>query len=99
MNKYKPEFMGKVMPADDPSKLTDFVTNQFDSFSKIYDTCKESSEKITDIKAVDSDSSDSLSVKVSADEECLKEIKEAAKDDVSVKVDGDVITAKSTNEN
>ena len=50
MEKYKPGYLGKVIPADNPSKLTDFVTNQYDAFSKIYDTCKNQSENISDIK-------------------------------------------------
>lgn len=96
MNKYKPEYLGKVIPADDPSKLTDFVTKQYDSFSKIYDTVKDQSESISDVKAVDVGSSDpsSLSVKVSTDEETMEKIREAAKDDASVTVSGDVITAQ-----
>lgn len=96
MNKYKPEYLGKVIPADDPSKLTDFVTKQYDSFSKIYDTVKDHSESISDVKAVDVGSSDpsSLSVKVSTDSETMDKIRETSKGDSSITVSGDVITAK-----
>lgn len=97
MDKYKPGYLGKVIPADNPSKLTDFVTNQYDSFSKVYDTCKDQSDKISDIKVVEKSSNDSseLSVKVSTDKDTMENIKEAAKGDESVTVEGDVITAKS----
>lgn len=96
MEKYKPEYLGKVIPADDPSKLTNFVTNQYDAFSKIYDACKNQSENISDIKVVDPGNADpnSLSVKVSADREVVESIKEIAKDDESIVVNNDVITAK-----
>ena len=33
VEKYKPGYLGKVMPVDNPSKLTDFVTNKYDAFS------------------------------------------------------------------
>ena len=97
MEKYKPEYLGKVIPADDPSKLTNFVTNQYDAFSKIYDTCKDQSEHISDIKVVESGNADpkSLSVKVSADKEVVESIKEIVKDDESIVVNNDVITAKT----
>lgn len=95
MNKYKPEYLGKVMPVDNPSKLTDFVQNKYDAFSKIYDTCKEQSEGISEISAVDNNSggSDSLTVKVSASPDSMSKIIEAAANDESVKVNGDQITA------
>ncbi len=96
MDKYKPGYLGKVIPADNPAKLTEFVTKKFDSFSAIYDACKDQSEKISDVKPVDTGSSDpsSLSVKVSADKETVEKIKEAAAGDESVTVQNDVITAK-----
>lgn len=95
MNSYKPEFLGKVIPADDTSKMRDFVNNKFDSFSKIYDTCKDSSNNIKDIQVVETpNNNESLSVKVSADKETLNTISEKAKKDSSISVNGDVITAK-----
>lgn len=98
MKKYKPEYMGKVMPVDNPSKLTDFVQNKYDSFSKIYDNVKDKSENISDVKTVDKDSSDtsSLSIKVSTDEDTLNDIKANMKDP-SVNVENDVFTAVSHN--
>lgn len=96
MENYKPGWMGKVMPVDNPSKLTDFVKNKYDAFSKVYDTCKDQSAQISDIKTVESGSGDSetLSVKISADKETVDAIKETAKDDPSISVKGDVVTAK-----
>lgn len=98
MEKYKPGYLGKCIPADDPPKLTDFVVNKYDAFSKVYDACKDQSERINDIKVVDSgnNSPDTLSVKISTnDDSVVDNIKEAVKDDDSVTVKDDVITAKS----
>lgn len=97
MEKYKPGYLGKVIPADDPAKLTKFVTKKYESFSKIYDTCKDQSDKIGDIKVVESgegDSEDTLKVKVSADKDVVEKIADTAKKDASVTVQDDVITAK-----
>lgn len=96
MDKYKPTYMGQVMPADDPSKLTDFVSNKYDSFSKAYDAVKDESEKINAVSAAGSaDGSSEFSMKVNADKETLDKIKEKVKDDDSVKVNGDTVTVKS----
>lgn len=92
MRIYKPEYLGKVIPANDASQLTDFVTNKYDAFSKIYEACKGSSDKIDDIKVVDSSNGGSLSVKVSTDKETLDNISEEAKKNESVNVTGDIIT-------
>ncbi len=94
MRTYKPEYLGKVIPANDASKLTDFVTNRYDAFSKIYDTCKGSSEKIDDIKAVDTSNSESLVIKISTDSNTLDTISKEAKKNESLNVTGDVITAR-----
>ena len=94
MNKYKPEYMGKVIPADDPTKLTDFVTNKYESFSKAYDACKENSDKIKDVSPVDTKSGTTdFSMKISTDANTIKDIIDNKKDD-SVTVSGDVISAK-----
>ena len=93
MKEYKPEYMGKVIPADDPAKLSDFVNNKYDAFSKVYDACKSQSENIKDITVVETDDSNSLSVKVTADEETIDKIKDGAAEDVSVS--GNVVTASS----
>ena len=96
MEQYKPGYLGKVIPADDPSKLTEFVINQYDAFSKVYDACKDQSANITDIKVVETGNSDtnSLSVKVSTDQETMAAIKETVSGDESVTVSNDVVTAK-----
>lgn len=96
MENYKPGYLGKVLPVDNPSKLTQFVTDKYDAFSKIYDTCKGQSENISDIKVVESGNSgdDSLSVKISADKETIDSIKETSQNDQSVTVNDDVITAR-----
>lgn len=96
MDKYKPGYLGRVLPADDPSKLTDFVTNKYDAFSKVYDACKDQSENITDLKVVETDNADTetLSVKISASEEAIDTIKETTSSDESVTIENDVITAK-----
>ena len=96
MEKYKPGFLGKVLPVDNPSKLTDFVTNKYDAFSKAYDACKNQSEKINDVKLVDlnNDNANSISIKVSADKDTLATIKEASKDNGSISINNDILTAK-----
>lgn len=93
MKKYKPEFLGKVLP-ENKSDIADFMHNKYDGFSKVYDACKEESEKITDVKPVSSDNSNSksYSVKVSADKDTMENIKKNNKDD-SVKVNGDVVSS------
>lgn len=91
MERYKPGYLGKVIPADNQSKLTEFVTKKMDAFNKVYDSCKTHSESITDIKAVDNNDVESLSVKISTDPDTLAAIAE----DQSVSVDGNVITAGS----
>lgn len=97
MDKYKPGYLGKMIPADDPSKVTEFVTKQYESFSAVYDSCKEHSDKISDVKPLDAGSgSSSLSVKVSTDKETMAKIEETASSDTSVTVKGDTITAKSS---
>jgi predicted nucleic acid-binding Zn-ribbon protein len=94
MNQYKPEYLGKVIPVDDQDQLTDFVQNRFDSFSKIYDSCKEQSSSISDISMVKSTEANDLSVKISTDDETIQKISEKIIDDDNIKINGDVITAK-----
>ena len=94
MDKYKPGYMGKVLPADDPSKLTDFVSNKYDAFSKAYDACKESSDKIKDVSAVNNNSTDSFSMKLSTGSDTMEAIK-ANNTNPDVTITGDVITAKA----
>ena len=95
MDKYKPTYVGQVIPADDPSKLTDFVTNKYESFSKCYDAAKDNSESIGAVSATNvKEGSSEFSMKLDTDHSTLDEIKERVKDDPSVSVSGDTITAK-----
>ena len=95
MKKYKPEYLGKTIPVDDPTKLTDFVTNKYDSFSKIYDTIKEDSENISDVSTIDSDGQESteLSVKISTTSDVVENIKNKIQEDDDISLTNDVITA------
>lgn len=96
MENYKPGYLGKVIPVDNPQKMNDFVTNKYDAFSKVYDTVKDQSANIKDVQMVETSNTDpnTLSVKVSTDSSSLEAIKETSKDDSSVSVDNDIITAK-----
>ena len=90
---YKPEYMGKVIPADDPKKLTDFVTNKYDSFSRAYDVCKSSSESIKDVAPVETEiGSNSFKMKIVADTAVMNSINERNKD-ASITVEGNVTSA------
>lgn len=92
MDKYKPTFMGQVLPVDNPSKLTDFVSNKYEAFSKCYDNVKSESEKIKEVSSVPtSDGSSEFAMKVSTDSDTMSRIKENATD---VSVDGTVVRAK-----
>lgn len=94
MDRYKPSYMGQVMPADNPSKLTDFVVNKYESFSACYDAVKDQSESINSVSQVSTpDGSSEFSMKVDASYSALQQIKEGVKDE-SVSVKGDVISAK-----
>lgn len=96
MDMYKPGYMGKVMPADDPAKLTDFVTNKYESFSACYDAVKDKSDKINDIAPVSTPNGDtSFSMKVSTDSTTASEIQKGLENNTSVTMNGDTITANS----
>jgi hypothetical protein len=94
MNKYKPEYLGKVLP-DDKSEMTDFMHNKYEGFSKVFDVCKCESDKISDIKTVPSvcDNPNTYSAKITADDSAIKKICDANKS-TDVKINGDVITAE-----
>ena len=94
MNKYKPEYLGQIIPADDPSKMMDMLQNKFTLFSSIYDTCKDLSESISDIKLIDN-SPDDLTVKIATDMGTIQQLQEKA-NDTGVNINGDIITAKAT---
>ena len=92
MKKYKPEYLGKVLPKDQ-DKITDFMHNKFNGFSEVYNTCKDSSDKINDVKSVekDTDNKETYAMKVSADDSVLKDIKEKNTNQ-SIDITGDTIT-------
>lgn len=92
MEQYKPGYLGQALPVGNPNKMTDFVANKYDAFSKVYDACKSNSEKIKEISLVESNNSDSLSIKVSTDQETMNTIKESNKDDSSLDIHENVIT-------
>ena len=72
--------------------MTNFLSNQYDSFSKIYDLCKNESDKIKDVKVV-TDNNEKLSLKVSTSLDTLNDIKQKVTDE-SISIDNDIITAK-----
>ena len=92
MNRYKPIFLGQIIPADNESKLTDFVENKFDAFDDIYNICKKYSDDISSISNVSYDGND-LSVKLTCSTEVIEKIKNNNLND-KLTVSLDVITAK-----
>jgi len=92
MEQYKPSFLGKCLPADDPVKMDDFINNKFDSFNAVYDACKSHAEDIKDVSVMETKGGDetSLSVKVNASENTMQSI---ASEDNNVTVDNNVVTA------
>nr|DAR75724.1 MAG TPA: hypothetical protein [Caudoviricetes sp.] len=93
MNTYKPEYLGKVIPADDNGKLYEFMGNKYDAFSKIYDACKNYSDAIANI-GVTNDDVNSLSVQIVTDEKTISEIVKEAELMNGIKIQGDVIVAE-----
>lgn len=92
MDKYKPTYMGQVMPVDNPSKMTDFVSNKYESFSKCYDAVKSESEKINGVSPVQTNEGTSeFSMKVNTDSATMENIAANAKD---VSVDGNTVNSK-----
>ena len=95
MDQYKPGYMGQVMPVDNVSKLTDFVVNKYEAFSKCYDAAKSQSESISSVSAANNKDGDkSFSMKVDTDSKTMESIAESCKDKTDVSVSGNVITAK-----
>lgn len=95
MNQYKPEYLGKVIPADNPTKMADFVENRFDSFNKVYDACKDQSSSIQDVKPIENSNPSALSVQIVANPDTIESVKEVVKDDDSVTVQDGIITAQT----
>ena len=96
MRKYKPEYLGRVITPDDSEKMTDFVQNKYESFSKIYDTCKHESENILDVQAIESTSkSNDFSMRIVTDDETLKSITEKTQEEDGISISGNIVTASS----
>ena len=95
MEHYKPGYLGKVLP-EKKSEIADFMHNKYDGFSKVYDACKAKSDKITDIKPVtpDSNNDKAYAVKVSVTEQNVLESIKKDNTDVTVKINGDVISSE-----
>ena len=86
--------MGKVMPVDDTPKLKDFMLNTYELFSKSYDLCKNSFDKINDIALTGDIDNNSFSVKLYADFETIENIKKSAESDNNITIQHDIITIK-----
>ena len=94
MRHYKPEYLGKVITPDDNVKLTDFVHNKYDSFSKVYDACKENSEDITDITVMNTEGT-TFALKLDARTDTLNTIHERIKGENDITLTNDIISASS----
>lgn len=90
MNQYKPEYLGRIIPADDESKLTNFVQNKFEGFDEIYNACKNYSDQISDITNISNNSINELSVKIICSAEIIEKIE---KNNPNINVNLDIITA------
>jgi len=97
LDKYKPTYLGKVLPSD-PPKTKDFLQNNYPQFSDTYDAVKDESEDIRDVSG--SFTSDSFSLKISANKSTLTNISNKIDTMISDEADnelsiiGDIITAK-----
>lgn len=90
MDPYKPQYLGKIMPAETPA-LKEFMVEKYDQFNTVYDICKPSSDSIDDVTGV-GDDGDNLSVKVMTDGGTMEKLNEAAANDDNVTVRDNVIT-------
>lgn len=90
MDPYKPQYLGKIMPAETP-KLKEFMVEQYDQFNTVYDICKASSDAIDDVANVGNDGDD-LTVKVMTDNGTMEKLGEAAANDDTVTVRDNLIT-------
>lgn len=97
MEQYKPQYLGKIMP-DEPPKLMNFMQEDFEKFSKVYDVCKGNSDSINDVKNVST--GDDLVVKVITDNDTIGTITETIDNDgtegLSIEGDKITVTAKTS---
>ena len=93
MKKYKPEFLGKVLPTENTTKMTEFVNNKYQSFCKIYDKCKDNCDKINDVKIIEKENEkkNELSIKISTNEDVLDNISKNI-DEENISIENDIIT-------
>ena len=99
MDMYKPGYLGKVIPADDTTKLKKFINTQFDAFCSIYDCCKNHSNEINDIKTHEStidEESSILCVEIITNAETLSMLSTHINniENSALSINGNVITAK-----
>lgn len=96
MDKYKPAYLGKLLPVDNTAKMTDFIINKFDAFNKVYNGCKNFSDRINDINIIDTSNNDSIrsiTVKIYTDSETISNIAKS-NTDPNVTINNDLITVK-----
>lgn len=95
MDNRMPTYLGRCITPGNPSNLSKFAMNKYDSFSRIYHTCKNESDNISDIHCVDEDDdATQCSIKVLTSPDTLERISESIKDEENMYIERDVITAK-----
>lgn len=96
MKAYMPLYLGSIGIHSDASKTTKFMTDKYDSFTKIYNSCKEESENINSVKSVDVDDTldpSLLSVEVDASRNTLDNIMSKIKNDTTINMKDNIIIA------
>lgn len=97
MNEYKPEYLGRIIPADS-EKLLNLVKNNFEEFSLIYNGCKSYSKDIHDVQDVSKDGT-TLQIRVITDPSVMDAIKRDLENADNVTVENDIISASIAKEN
>ena len=77
------------MPVDNKEKMDDFFINKYESFSEIYDACKDFSEEISGISMVESEETKKIKIKLICSEETIDKIK-AKK--IDIQIENNIIT-------
>lgn len=91
MKKYKPSYLGQLMPVDNKEKMDDFFINKYESFSEIYDACKDFSEDISNISIVESEDTKKIKVKLICNEEIIDKIR---KKTINICIEDNIITTE-----
>ena len=89
MRKYKPSYLGSIMPVDNKEKMDDFFINKYESFSEIYDACKDFFFFFSGISMVESEETKKIKIKLICSEETIDKIK-AKK--IDIQIENNVIT-------